>query len=253
MFRNAIVRTPGSSIRMGLSKASMGKPDHEMALLQHEIYIAQLKALGLEVRILPPEEMFPDSTFIEDTALCTPDCAVITSPGAVSRRGEITGMRQILSDYFTNIEEIKLPGTLEAGDVMRTGKIYFIGLSERTNSEGADQLIVILKKYGYGGIKVPLTGLLHLKSGVSYIENNNLLVTGELIDNILFTGFNRIPVNENEQYAANSLWINGTVLVPEGYPGTREKIEKAGYNTLTLDVSEFRKVDGGLSCLSLRF
>jgi dimethylargininase len=253
MFRNAIVRTPGSSITMGLSKSSLGKPDHKMALLQHEIYIAQLKALGLEVRILPTEEMFPDSTFIEDTALCTPACAVITSPGAVSRRGEITGMRQILSDYFSNIEEIQLPGTLEAGDVMRTGNIYFIGLSERTNSEGADQLIVILKKYGYEGIKVPLTGLLHLKSGVSYIENNNLLATGELIDNHLFDGFNRIPVNEYEQYAANSLWINGTVLVPEGYSGTKEKIEKAGYNTVTLDVSEFRKVDGGLSCLSLRF
>jgi len=103
------------------------------------------------------------------------------------------------------------------------------------------------------GSKVPLNKMLHLKSGVSYLENNNLLVCGEFIENKVFESFNRIIVEKDESYAANSLWINEYVLVPEGFPKTREKIEKAGYKTITLDVSEFRKVDGGLSCLSLRF
>jgi dimethylargininase len=253
MFSNAIVRTPGSSLKMGLSSSLQGRPDHLIALKQHEIYISHLKALGLKVRVLPPDEKFPDSTFIEDAALCTPACAVITSPGAISRRGETEGMDRILADYFKNVERIKLPGTLEAGDVMMAGKSYFIGLSGRTNLEGADQLILILEKYGYAGIKVPLNDLLHLKSGVSYIENNNILASGELIDSPFFSYFNRIHIDDNEQYSANSLWINGTVLVPEGYPGTMKKIEAAGYKTIAVDVSEFRKVDGGLSCLSLRF
>ena len=145
------------------------------------------------------------------------------------------------------------PATLEAGDVMMAGNHFFIGISGRTNSDGADQLIKILNKYELTGSKVPLKKMLHLKSGVSYLENNNLLVCGEFNENKIFESFNRIKVDDDESYAANSLWINERVLVPEGFPRTKEKIEKAGYETITLNVSEFRKVDGGLSCLSLRF
>ena len=131
--------------------------------------------------------------------------------------------------------------------------MYFIGISSRTNSAGAEQLIKILNKYGMEGITIPLKSMLHLKSGVSYLENNNLLVAGEFANNKEFPNFNRILVKPDELYAANSLWINDKVIVPEGFPETRKKIEKAGYETIVLDVSEFRKVDGGLSCLSLRF
>ena len=253
MFRNAIVRLPCVSLKDGLSSSSQGKPDYQKALRQHEIYTSQLMAMGLDVRILPADERYPDSVFIEDVALCTPGVSIITRPGAVTRRGETGGMRQVLSDYFSRIEEIKLPGTLEAGDVMMAGDTYYIGISRRTNNIGADQLISILEKNGLKGIKVPLGALLHLKSGVSFLENNNILVSDLLIENILFNDFNKIHVNQGEEYAANSLWINGTVLVPEGYPDTTEKIEDAGYKTVTIEVSEFRKVDGGLSCLSLRF
>jgi dimethylargininase len=130
---------------------------------------------------------------------------------------------------------------------------FFIGVSRRTNNQGADQLIEILRSYGYTSSKITLSMILHLKSGASYIENNNMLVTGELVDRKEFATFNRIIVAEDENYAANSLWINGIVLVPQGFPKTRIQIEKAGYETLILDVSEFRKLDGGLSCLSLRF
>ena len=133
------------------------------------------------------------------------------------------------------------------------GNHYFIGVSGRTNIEGADQLIKILEKYRMTGSKVHLEKMLHLKSGVSYLGNNNILVSGEFINNKIFEKYNRIIVDEKESYAANSLWINGKVMVPQGFPSTKYKIEKAGYETIVLDVSEFRKVDGGLSCLSLRF
>jgi dimethylargininase len=253
MFTNAIVRLPCERIADGLSTAHLGKPDYATALKQHSEYVEALRQSGLKVRILDRADGFPDSTFIEDVALCTPGCAVITYPGAESRRGEINGMRQVLEEYYDSIEEITFPGTLDAGDVMNAVDDYYIGISERTNIEGATQLMTILSKYGMKGTSIPLRNLLHLKSGAAYLDNNNLLLTGELIRTVEFSRFNRIFVDPEENYAANSLWINGTVLVPEGFPSTRGKIEKAGYKTITLDVSEFRKIDGGLSCLSLRF
>jgi len=253
MFRNAIVCLPCKGIKDGLTTASLGKPDYFKALEQHSKYTEILRQAGLEVRVLPEKELFPDSVFIEDIALCTPAFAVVTRPGAESRREETRGIREVLGEFYSVIEEIRWPGTLEAGDVMMAGNNYFIGISNRTNSEGADQLIKILAKHEMRGSKVHLEKMLHLKSGVSYLDNNNLLVSGEFIDNKLFEGYTRIPVDKEESYAANSLWINGRVIVPEGFPGTKNKIEEAGFETIVLDVSEFRKIDGGLSCLSLRF
>jgi dimethylargininase len=209
--------------------------------------------LGLAVEVIPPDELYPDSVFIEDVALCTKAVAIITNPGARSRNGETEGMHQVLSAYFKNIEKITYPGTVEAGDIMMVGDHFFIGLSGRTNNEGADQMIKILKNHGFSGSKVRLNKMLHLKSGVSYLENNIMLVCGEFIDNKAFKKYDRINIDEDEGYAANSLWINGKILVPEGFPKTRGKIEKAGFETIPVDVSEFRKIDGGLSCLSLRF
>ena len=130
-------------------------------------------------------------------------------------------MKQILSEYYNNIEEITNPGTLEAGDVMMAGNHFFIGISERTNHSGADQLITILKKYNMTGSKIPLSKVLHLKTGISFLEMNNLLVSGEFIDNPEFEHFNRIIVDKSEEYAANSLWINGTVLIPSGVSGNK--------------------------------
>jgi dimethylargininase len=253
MFRNAIVRLPCKDIKDGLTSTSLEKPDYQKALEQHSKYTMTLRQSGLEVKVLPENDLFPDSVFIEDVALCTPDFAVITNPGADSRRGEILGIREALKEFYNIIEEISFPGTLEAGDVMMADNQYFIDISKRTNIEGADQLIKILEKHKMTGSKVYLQKMLHLKSGVSYLDNNNMLVCGEFINNKLFEGYNRIEIDEDESYAANSLWINGRILVPEGFPLTRNKIEKAGYKTIALDVSEFRKVDGGLSCLSLRF
>jgi len=252
-FRNAIVRKPCRSIINGLTSASLGKPDYKKALQQHAAYVEALKKTGLNVLVLEEDDLHPDSTFIEDVALCTTACAVITNPGAESRRNEIKGIREVLQGYYEKIEEIVSPGTLEAGDVMMTGSHFFIGISGRTNIEGANQLIRILEKYSMTGSTISLEKMLHLKSGASYLENNNLLVSGELTKCKDLERYKRIIIDPEESYSSNSLWINGTVLIPAGFPETRGKIEKEGYRTIILDVSEFRKVDGGLSCLSLRF
>jgi dimethylargininase len=253
MFKNAIVRLPAPSIINGLTSSNLGKPDFDITTEQHSKYIDSLRSLGLKIEILPANELYPDSTFIEDVALCTRTFAVVTSPGAESRRGETEGIFQVLSKYYKNIEKITLPGTVESGDIMMVGDHFYLGISKRTNNEGADQLIRILEKNGLSGTKVPLKKMLHLKSGVSYLENDMLLVAGEFKKTEIFKKFKRILVDEEESYAANSLWINGKILTPEGYPKTRKKLEAAGFETIVLDVSEFRKVDGGLSCLSLRF
>jgi dimethylargininase len=253
MFTKAIVRKPGRSIINGLTTADLGKPDFQKAIEQHAAYVKALKSCGLEVLELPPDENYPDSTFVEDVALLTPLCAVITNPGAPSRKGEIISMKKVLKGSYKDIEEIRSPGTIEAGDIMMVGNHFYIGLSNRTNAKGADQMISILNKYGMGGSKVKLEKVLHLKTGLAYLENNNLVACGEFLSSPEFKKFNIIEIPEEESYAANCVWINNNVLVPEGYPVTKRRIMAAGYNVIDVDVSEFRKLDGGLSCLSLRF
>lgn len=252
-FTQAIVRTPCEQISEGLRSVDIGKPDYKRALQQHEAYIMALESCGLEVRVLPPDDRFPDSTFVEDTALLTTDVAIITQPGAPSRKGETETMTDVIKEYYDTISYISDPGTVEAGDVMMCGDHFFIGLSERTNLNGAEQLTHILEEYGMGASIVEISEILHLKSGVSYLENNTLLAIDLLNTHGAFSQFDIIPVPEHEAYAANSLWINDNVFVPENYPITLNNIKEAGYNTIVLDMSEFRKLDGGLSCLSLRF
>lgn len=252
-YRKAIARIPCREMVNGLTTAELGPPDYEKALRQHGAYIDALQACGLEVIILDADSEFPDSVFIEDTASLTPQCAIICNPGAPSRRGEILKIGETISKYYDKVEYIKPPGTLEAGDIMPAGSQYYIGLSDRTNDEGANQLIEILDRYGLTGSIIPVEKSLHLKSGVAYLENNNLLASKEFADMNEFQKFNIIRVEDDEAYAANCVWINGTVLIAEGFPKIKSKIESYGYKTLEIDVSEFRKLDGGLSCLSLRF
>lgn len=253
MFTNAIVRKPCPEIVNGLTSVSFGEPDYNKALDQHSEYVEALRSCGLKVKVLEADSQFPDSVFVEDVALCNSECAIVTNPGASSRNGEKIGMQSVLKHFFENVESIESPGTLDAGDVMMVGKHYYIGISERTNTRGAEQLIAFLELYGMTGTTVPLKEMLHLKSGLSYLEQNHLLITGEFVNHPAFEKFQKIEVDPDESYAANSLWVNSTVLVPSGFPKTLAKIRQAGYKTRVLDVSEFRKLDGGLSCLSLRF
>lgn len=253
MFTKAIVRKPSKSMIDGITSANLGVPDYENALKQHRNYIEALKSCGIEVIVLDADEQYPDSTFVEDVALLTPYCAIITNPGAPSRRGEVNEMRELLKKYYTDIEEIKSPGYVEAGDIMMVGNHYYIGLSERTNLIGAEQMISALKKQRLKGSIVRFEKVLHLKTGLAYLENNNLAVCGEFVNHPEFVKFNKIIIPEEESYAANCIWVNDTVIIPAGFPKAKKSIQHAGYSTLEVDVSEFQKLDGGLSCLSLRF
>jgi dimethylargininase len=253
MFSKAIVRTPCKAMLEGLTEAEMGLPDYDLACEQHQGYIAALKECGLQVTILPPLESYPDSCFVEDVALLTSKCAILTHPGAPSRRGEVPHIVKAVEQFYPSLERINLPGTVEAGDIMMVGNHFYIGLSARTNVQGAEQLIDILGKYDLAGSMVEMSELLHLKTGVSYLENNNLLTFGEMHYNPIFNQFKRIEIAKQESYAANSVWINGTTLVPKGFPKALKAIQQLGYPTIELPMSEFQKLDGGLSCLSLRF
>lgn len=255
MFKNVIVRRPCKAMVQGITTAELGKPDYELALKQHDDYIEALKECGVEVTVLEANEEFPDSCFVEDVALCTKNCVIVTRPGVLSRRNEVLqgDMQEALKRFFEHIEYIKEPGTVEAGDIMMVGDHFYIGLSARTNEDGANQMISILEKYGLSGSVVSLEKVLHLKTGLSYIENNNLLVAGEFVSSPIFKDFNKIVINEDESYSANCIWVNDIVLVPKGYPATKTAIESAGYKVIEVDTSEYRKIDGGLSCLSLRF
>ena len=253
MFKRAIVRTPGKSVVNGLTSAELSLPNYENALVQHAKYINALEECGLEVMVLGSDEEYPDSTFVEDVALLTRDCAIFMRPGALSRREETAEIRNVLSKYYINIEEVREPGTVEAGDIMMVGSHFYIGLSERTNESGAKQVIEYLEKYGMSGSVIKLEKVLHLKTGVAYLEHNNLVVCGEFLTKKEFQKFNILKIDEDESYAANCVSVNDRVLIPKGYPKARETIAGAGYSIIEVDVSEFQKLDGGLSCLSLRF
>lgn len=253
MFSNAIVKTPCNNMINGICSAGLGRPDYDLARNQHDAYIKALKSCGLDVEILDADEAFPDSTFIEDTCLVTPHCIIITNPGADSRKGEVVSVQSAVENIGRPVEKILSPGTLDAGDVMMVKDHYYIGLSDRTNTEGAHQLEKILDKYKMTSSTVSLKSVLHLKTGVSYLERNNLLCVGEFLTKSELQQFNLLSVEDEEAYAANSVWINDTVLVPEGFPETLKMIQNEGYKTIEINVSEFRKLDGGPSCLSLRF
>jgi dimethylargininase len=253
MFSRAIVRQPGNSLVDGITTAGLGAPDYELALKQHGQYIDALEQCGLEVTVMPADENYPDGLFIEDAALVMSGCAVSTRPGASERRGEVGKVASELLSFYEQVEAIEAPGTLDAGDIMMVGQHFYIGLSERSNQAGAEQLIEILKAHGYSGSMVAFSEALHLKSSVSYLENNRLVITGELCDKPAFAEFDHIVIAADEAYAANCVWINNRVLVASGYPNTSKLIADLGYEVIELDVSEFRKLDGGLSCLSLRF
>ena len=252
MFNHAIVRTPCRAMLNGLTEANLGLPNYELALAQHRDYIQALEECGLEVTVLEALEEYPDSCFVEDVALLTPRCAILTRPGAPSRRGEVGHIERAVRDHYSAVHRIN-DGHLEAGDVMMVGSHFYIGLSERTDHAGAEELISILQQYGMTGSVVTMSDMLHLKTGINYLENNHMLAYGEMLSHPDFAVYRRTPICAEESYAANCVWINGTVLVPAGFPQTLASVQALGYNTREVDVSEYQKLDGGLSCLSLRF
>jgi len=251
-FSRAITRTPSDSLVRALSTAGLGTPNPDLARQQHSSYIEALCDCGLQVTVLPEDE-HADSTFVEDLVLCTRKGAILTRPGAETRRGEIEGLKPTIDRYFEDIQTIIAPGTLDAGDVMMVGDHFYIGLSARTNSAGAMQAIRYLEGWGLSAETVLFKGMLHLKSGVAYLHNETVLISEKLSSLPAFQKFKKLIVPAEEAYAANAVWVNDQVFVAAGHPVTEAKVRATGYSVISLDMSEFEKADGGLSCLSLRF
>jgi dimethylargininase len=256
MFTKAIVRAPRENFADGLTSVDLGAPVFETALVQHRAYCEALVLCGLNLIQLDPDPKYPDSTFVEDTAILTDRSAVIMQPGAPSRSGEILSMTETLSKHYDKLDRVQPPGTIDGGDVCQIDNHFLIGISERTNEEGSQQLSRYLQASGFTSSHIDIRGidgLLHLKSGVSYLGENRVMVTDALAGEKQLDGFEIVNVPEGEEYAANCIRVNDYLLIAAGFPKLRNKLEGLGHNIIELEMSEFQKMDGGLSCLSLRF
>lgn len=256
-FKNIIVRKPSKSMIEGISTGmfSEDKPIYEDGINQHAEYVKTIESLGVKALVLEALEEYPDSCFVEDPAVVLKECAIITNSPRESRNGEKFEIEPAIKKYYSDdrIYYIEAPGTMEGGDVMVVDKHIYIGQSDRTNAEGAKQFSQIVEKYGYTTSTVPVAEGLHLKDFAIYLENNNMLVSEKMNEEEAFKDFNRFVVPKEELYAINSLYINGTVLVPDGFPKTLSHIKSLGYPVKVVNTDEFKKIDGSLTCLSLRF
>ena len=256
MFKHAIVRKPAENFAAGLTTATLGKPDYPKALAQHEDYCQALVRCGLALTRLDPDPGFPDSTFVEDTAVLIAGGAILTRPGAPSRNGEVRSIAGVLAEFFPPPQTIAAPGTLDGGDICEAEGATFIGISERTNQAGAEQLAGLLALQGLRSVLVDIRGvggILHLKSGLAYLGEGRLAAIPALSDREAFRDYEVVVVPPGEEYAANCVRVNEHVLMASGFPETERALARLGHSLIRLDMSEFRKMDGGLSCLSLRF
>jgi len=250
-FTRAIARQPAMSLGEGQTVAGLGSPDMKLAARQHAAYCEALSSCGVEVILLGAVERYPDSTFVEDVAVIAGNHAVITRPGHPSRLGEIELIEPALTRLLT-VDWIEPPGKIDGGDVLEIDDRILAGLSERTDADGARQLCALFEQDGFRCGTVPIARSLHLKSDVSYLGNGILLANTSLAGLDEFSGLDVITVAPGEEYCANSIEVNGRILFPSGFPVTLEKLKKRGLEIIELDMSEFQKMDGGLSCLSLR-
>ena len=224
--------------------------DATRAAWQHDEYESVLRSLGCDVRRLPGLPDHPDSVFIEDTAIVLDECAIVTRPGAESRRAEVTGVAEALRP-LRPLHQIEAPGTLDGGDVLRVGRRLYVGMSTRSNDEGARQLADAVAASGHAVRRVPIRGCLHLKSAVSTLPDGALLLKPQWVDGSSFDGAPFLCVHPEEPVAANVLVVGTTVVVPESAPRTRGMLQAAGYETVAVDASELAKAEGGLTCCSL--
>jgi dimethylargininase len=260
MFTKAIVRLPASNFADGLTTVSLGTPDFATTIAQHQRYCDVLRECGLTLTHLDADPRYPDSTFVEDVAILTERGAIMTRPGANSRAGEVAHMRRVLPAFYPALAEIVAPGTLDGGDICEAGDHVVIGISLRTNEHGARQLADWLEKLGYTTSFIDIRqtpGILHLKSGIAYIGDNagdrRMVVIDALANEPALQQFELIRVAPSEDYAANCVRVNDHVLMAAGFPLLEAALRELGYAVIALDMSEYQKMDGGLSCLSLRF
>lgn len=249
----AITRAVSSSLASCELSFIERKPINlEKARAQHHAYEAILAKLGAKVISLPEERDLPDSMFVEDPAMVLDEVAVICSPGTETRRKETASLAAALEPH-RKLTNIKLPGTLEGGDVLRVGRRLFAGLTQRSNAEGIRQLAVIAGQYGYDLTAVPVTGCLHLKSAVTHLGKNTLLANRAWFQWKRLEGFDWVEVDPAEPHAGNALLIGETVVFPASFPNTRARIEAKGFRVESLDIAELQKAESGLTCSSLLF
>ncbi|OFV82670.1 MAG: dimethylargininase [Acidobacteria bacterium RBG_13_68_16] len=224
--------------------------DVALATRQHEAYERCLAGLGCRVVSLPAASELPDSVFIEDTAVVLDQLAVVTRPGAASRRAETPSVAQVLAEYRP-VAAIRAPGTLDGGDVLRVGRRVFVGLSARSSEDGIEQLRELLSPHGYGVEALPVTGCLHLKSAVTQVASEVVLLNPKWVNPAAFDRYKRIEVDPSEPYAANALLIGDAVLYPTAFPRTAARLDGAGIRLVAVDVSELAKAEGAITCCSL--
>lgn len=252
-FEKALVRPPSENFLDGITEANLGEPDYGKALEQHGMYCAALKKCGLELVVLPADSKYPDACFVEDTAIVIDDTVVITRIGHEARRGEESAIETALSG-MKQLRIIQEPGTVDGGDVMRVGDHFFIGLSKRTNEEGAKQLAKFVRDCGKSASTVPVEKFIHLKTFVSTIDQNTVIGLVEHIPQTLFDATSQqVIVQSQEHWAANCLSANGYIVIPAGCPETERALNRLGKSVISVDVSEFQKMDGRLTCLSILF
>jgi dimethylargininase len=254
---HAIVRMPAATFAAGIASAiGGGDPDFEKAVGQHELYCEALRDCGLEVTKLPPDLNHPDSTFVEDAAVLIPGAAIVTRPGAASRLQEASAMSAVLRQFFVTMRAIQPPGTLDGGDVCDADGDFIIGVSARTNVEGARQLSAYLSEFDHKSTIVDIRAckaLLHLKTGLSYLGDRLFVVGSEAPLGWVPKDCEVIRVASGEEYAANCIRVNDRILIAAGYSQLHAALAARGCRVIAVEMSEFRKMDGGLSCLSLRY
>ena len=254
-FTHAITRLPPASALNGLRAVDTGAPDLDLMRGHHAAYVAALRSTGASVTELPALEAFPDSLFVEDTALCLPEGAVVMRPGAPSRLGEAAEMAPHLAALYGDVRHITgAENFIEAGDILTTETEILVGRSARTNAGGVAELTRAVADWGHKVREVfTPPGVLHFKTDCSLLDAETILATRRLEDSGCFKGYKVIHCADGEEASANAIRFNDLVLFPAGFPRTRDALLAAGYKVVEIGNSECAKLDGGMSCLSLRF
>ena len=252
-FTHAIVRQPAKSIVKGLRAVDIGSPDYDQMICDHNDYVEALVSAGVKVISLTALDKFPDGQFVEDTALCLPEAVILMRPGAPSRLGEVCEIEPQLRDLFKAVYEIEKPGHIEGGDILVTGKEILVGRSARTNENGVSQLSEIVTPLGYVMREVfTPPEILHFKTDCSLLGPDEILSTKRLQASGCFDGYRVINVADGEEAAANAIRVNDYVIMSAGFPKTKAILEDHGYKVKVINNTECAKLDGGMSCLSLR-